>query len=114
MCEFWPLYNVIIPFETAWNGLNLDQGGNTSSKDLILTDELGGSIPPQAAKINNMKEDLKPVPMFADRETLKEAFDYATEVIDRSTTAEMSIYGTTAIAIIWNTLANKYDITKRK
>tara|TARA_R100000656_G_C3928817_1_gene124380 strand:- start:555 stop:800 length:246 start_codon:yes stop_codon:yes gene_type:complete len=81
---------------------------------MLLTDELGGSIPPQAAKINNMKEDLKPVPMFADRETLKEAFDYATEVIDRSTTAEMSIYGTTAIAIIWNTLANKYDITKRK
>ena len=33
-----------------------------------------------------MKEDLKPVPMFADRETLKEAFDYATEVIDKSTT----------------------------
>jgi len=61
-----------------------------------------------------MKEDLKPVPMFADRETLKEAFDYATEVIDKSTTAEMSIYGTTAIAVIWNTLANKYDITKRK
>ena len=87
---------------------------NSFTELSTLTDELGGSIPPQAAKINNMKEDLKPVPMFADRETLKEAFDYATEVIDRSTTAEMSIYGTTAIAIIWNTLANKYDITKRK
>ena len=61
-----------------------------------------------------MNEDLKPVPMFADRETLQEAFDYATDVIDRSTSAEMSIYGTTAIAVIWNTLANKYNVSKKK
>ena len=40
-----------LEFTTAWNGLNLDQGRNTSSKDLKLTDELGGSIPPRAAKI---------------------------------------------------------------
>ena len=58
-------------------------------------------------------EDLKPTPMFADRENIKEAFDYATEVMERSTSPEMTIYGTTAIAVIWNTLANKYKLIKK-
>ena len=58
-------------------------------------------------------EDLKPTPMFADRENIKEAFDYATNVIERSVSAEMTIYGTTALAVIWNTLANKYTLIKK-
>ena len=58
-------------------------------------------------------EDLRPTPMFADRENIKEAFDYATEVMERSVSAEMTIYGTTAIAVIWNTLANKYKLIKK-
>ena len=58
-------------------------------------------------------EDLKPTPMFADRENIKEAFDYATNVIERSVSAEMQIYGTTALAVIWNTLANKYTLIKK-
>jgi len=51
--------------------------------------------------------------MFADRENIKEAFDYATNVIERSVSAEMTIYGTTALAVIWNTLANKYTLIKK-
>ena len=58
-------------------------------------------------------EDLKPTPMFADRENIKEAFDYATNVIERSVSPEMTVYGTTALAVIWNTLANKYTLIKK-
>ena len=60
-----------------------------------------------------MCEDLKPTPMFADRENIKEAFDYANQVIERSVSAEMTVYGTTALAVIWNTLANKYTLIRK-
>ena len=60
-----------------------------------------------------MCEDLKPTPMFADRENIKEAFDYANQVIERSVSPEMTVYGTTALAVIWNTLANKYTLIKK-
>ena len=60
-----------------------------------------------------MCEDLKPEPMFADRKNIKEAFDYANQVIERSVSPEMTIYGTTALAVIWNTLANKYTLIKK-
>ena len=60
-----------------------------------------------------MCEDLKPEPMFADRENIKEAFDYATNVIERSVSPEMTVYGTTALAVIWNTLSNKYTLIKK-
>ena len=59
-------------------------------------------------------EELAPQPMFADRENIKEAFNYATDVMKRSTSPEMEIYGLTAVAVIWNTLANKYKLTKIK
>ena len=59
-------------------------------------------------------EELAPQPMFADRENIKEAFDYATDVMKKSTSPEMEIYGLTAVAVIWNTLANKYKLTKIK
>ena len=62
---------------------------------------------------NDMTEELKPTPMFADRENIKEAFDYAKNVMERSVSAEMQVYGTTALAVIWNTLANKYKLTKK-
>ena len=58
-------------------------------------------------------EELKPTPMFADRENIKEAFDYARDVMERSVSPEMAIYGTTALAVIWNTLANKYTLMKK-
>lgn len=51
--------------------------------------------------------------MFADREDIMEAFNYAKQVIESSTSPEMAIYGTTAIQVIWNTLANKYHIIKK-
>ena len=59
-------------------------------------------------------EDLKPVAMFGDRENIKEAFDYAMEVMRRSTDPSMEIYGTTALLVVWNTLANKYEPLKLK
>ena len=62
---------------------------------------------------NDMTEELKPTPMFADRENIKEAFDYATSVIELSVSPEMTVYGTTALAIIWNTLANKYTLIRK-
>ena len=64
-------------------------------------------------KLDKYCEDLKPTPMFADRENIKEAFDYAKTVMERSVSAEMQVYGTTALAVIWNTLANKYKLTKK-
>ena len=59
-------------------------------------------------------EDLKPTPMFADRANIKDAFDYARDVMERSVSPEMAIYGTTALMVIWNTLANKYEPLKLK
>ena len=53
-------------------------------------------------------------PMFADRENLMEAFDYARSVIERSVDAEFAIYGMTAVQIIWNTLANKYHLIPKE
>lgn len=53
---------------------------------------------------------MSETPMFADREDIMEAFNYAKEVMERSTSAEMAIYGTTAIQVVWNTIANKYHL----
>jgi len=58
--------------------------------------------------------DLKPVAMFGDRKGVQEAFDYAMETMKRSTDPSMEIYGTTALMVIWNTLANKYEPLKLK
>ena len=66
------------------------------------------------SKVKEKIEELTPQPMFADRENIKEAFDYATDVMKKSTSPEMEIYGLTAVAVIWNTLANKYKLTKIK
>ena len=66
------------------------------------------------SKVKEKIEELAPQPMFADRENIKEAFDYATDVMKRSTNPEMEIYGLTAVAVIWNTLANKYKLIKLK
>ena len=66
------------------------------------------------SKVKEKIEELTPQPMFADRENIKEAFDYATDVMKNSTSPEMEIYGLTAVAVIWNTLANKYKLTKIK
>ena len=82
----------------------------------MLPDEVGGSIPPQAAKINNMTEEkLQANGMYADRESLEEAFKYAEEICKSLDTPKNSlnyVYSTTAIMVIWNTLANKYKLHK--
>jgi len=59
------------------------------------------------------EETLNPQPMFADRETVMEAFDYAQKVIERGP-KESYIYNMTALMVIWNTLAKKYEPLKRK
>lgn len=53
-------------------------------------------------------------PGFADRKDIMEAFKYAQNVMERSTSAEMAIYGTTAIQIVWNTIANKYHLIPKE
>ena len=58
--------------------------------------------------------DLKETPMFANRETLMEAFEYAQGVLDRCTEPEASIHGTTALQVIWNTLATKYHLIPKE
>ena len=66
------------------------------------------------SKVKEKIEELAPQPMFADRENIKEAFDYATKIMQRSNNPSMEIYGLTAVAVIWNTLANKYKLIKLK
>jgi len=59
------------------------------------------------------EETLNPQPMFADRETVMEAFDYAKKIIERGP-KESYVYNMTALMVIWNTLAKKYEPLKRK
>ena len=62
-----------------------------------------------------IEEKLKPVSMFADRENLDEAFKYAEKICKSLDTPKNSlnyVYSTTAIMVIWNTLANKYKLHK--
>ena len=59
------------------------------------------------------EETLNPQPMFADRETVMEAFDYAKMIIERGP-KESYVYNMTALMVIWNTLAKKYEPLKRR
>ena len=52
--------------------------------------------------------------MFGDRDNIMEAFDYAKKVVETSTDPSINVYGTTALAVIWNTLANRYEPLIRK
>lgn len=65
-------------------------------------------------KVTGTPIGMKETAMFADREDLMEAFNYAKEVMERSVSPEMAIYGTTAIQVIWNTLANKYHLIPKE
>lgn len=62
----------------------------------------------------NKEERLSPHTMFGDRKTIMEAFDYARMVMERSTDPSMNVYGTTALMVIWNTLASNYEPLIRK
>jgi hypothetical protein len=57
---------------------------------------------------------MSPTAGFADREDIMEAFKYAQDVMERSTSAEMAIYGTTAIQVVWNTIANRYHLIPKE
>ena len=61
------------------------------------------------------EEKLEANGMFADRESLSEAFEYAESICKSLDTPENSlnyVYSSTAIMVIWNTLANKYKLHK--
>ena len=58
--------------------------------------------------------DMAEQNMFASREDISSAFEYAKQVIDRSVTPESAIHGMTAIAVIWNTLATKYHLIPKQ
>ncbi len=61
----------------------------------------------------NREERLSAQPMFGDRKTLMEAFDYARMVIERGP-KDSYIYNLTALMVIWNTLAKNYEPLIRK
>ena len=61
------------------------------------------------------EEKLETNGMFADRESLSEAFEYAESICKSLDTPKNSLkylYYSTAIMVIWNTLANKYKLHK--
>ena len=61
------------------------------------------------------EEKLEANGMFADRESLSEAFEYAESICKSLDTPKNSlnyVYSSTAIMVIWNTLANKYKLHK--
>ncbi len=61
----------------------------------------------------NREERLSAQPMFGDRKTLMEAFDYAKMVIERGP-KDSYIYNLTALMVIWNTLSKNYEPLIRK
>ena len=61
-----------------------------------------------------ISEKLGSLEMFGDRDNIMEAFDYAKKVVETSTDPSINVYGTTALAVIWNTLANRYEPLIRK
>jgi len=63
--------------------------------------------------MKDRKEQLNPQPMFGDRETLMEAFDYAKMIVERGSKSEY-VYNITALMVIWNTLAKNYEPLIRK
>ena len=57
-------------------------------------------------------EELQPNRMFANRDTLEEAFKYSMDMCEKLTNGQ-SIYGITALMVVWNTLAGHYEIAKK-
>ena len=57
-------------------------------------------------------EELQPNRMFANRDTLEEAFKYSMDMCEKLTNGQ-SIYGITALMVVWNTLADHYEIAKK-
>ena len=57
-------------------------------------------------------EELQPNRLFANRDTLEEAFENGMDICKRMTDGQ-SIFGITALMVVWNTLADHYEITKK-
>ena len=57
-------------------------------------------------------EELQPNRLFANRDTLEEAFKNGMDMCERMTDGQ-SIFGITALMVVWNTLADHYEITKK-
>ena len=63
--------------------------------------------------MKDREEQLNPQPMFGDRDTLMEAFDYAKTIVERGP-KESYVYNITGLMVIWNTLAINYEPLTRK
>lgn len=53
---------------------------------------------------------LDPIPMFASRDTLQEAIDYA-EMMSKS--SESPIHAITPVFVLYNTIAEQYDLVPK-
>tara|TARA_Y100000004_G_scaffold1868_1_gene2338 strand:+ start:402 stop:599 length:198 start_codon:yes stop_codon:yes gene_type:complete len=57
-------------------------------------------------------EELQPNRMFANRDTLEKAFESGMKMCNGMTHGQ-SIFGITALMVVWNTLADHYEIVKK-
>ena len=58
------------------------------------------------------KVNLDEATLFSSRDNLDEAFKYAQSILERES-KDSAIYFATALMVIWNTLATKYDIYEK-
>ena len=57
------------------------------------------------------KISLQPIGMFADRETIQEAFDYA-EMMAKASGSPL--HAITPVFVLFNTIANNYDLVPKE
>ena len=55
------------------------------------------------------KVSLEEATLFGSRDNLEEAYKYAESILERES-KDSAVFFATALMIIWNTLATKYDI----
>ena len=57
-------------------------------------------------------EELQPNRLFANRDTLEKAVENGMDMCKRMTDGQ-SIFGITALMVVWKTLADHYEIKKK-
>lgn len=60
---------------------------------------------------NTEKINLKPIGLFADRETIQEAIDYAEMM---SAHSESPMHAITPVFVLFNTIANNYYLVPKE
>ena len=61
----------------------------------------------------NKPIEMKPCGLVADRDTLDDAIEYF-QLISDGLDKQDKVYVDTAMLVIWNTLANHYDVTLKE